>query len=68
MLLIALTLSAPAAAQEARSAMPDAPVVAHVDKVPMFQRTRRGVATALRYLADVVAPKSCPWGAQPSSE
>ncbi len=42
--------------QEARSALPNAPVVAHVDRVPVFPRTRKAVAVALRYLADVVAP------------
>jgi hypothetical protein len=41
---------------EARSALPDAPVVPHVDKVPMLPRTRRAVAGGLRHLADVVAP------------
>jgi len=44
------------AAQEARSALPDAPVVPHVEKVPVAPRTRKVVASGLRYLADVVAP------------
>jgi len=44
------------AAQEARSALPDAPVVPHVDKVPVAPRTRKAVASGLRHLADVVAP------------
>ena len=42
--------------QEAQSALPNALVVPHVDKVAMFPRTRKAVAVALRYLADVVAP------------
>jgi hypothetical protein len=44
------------AAQEARSALPDAPVVPHVDKVPVAPRTRKAVASGLRHLADVIAP------------
>jgi hypothetical protein len=44
------------AAQEARSALPDAPVVPHVEKVPVAPRTRKAVASGLRHLADVVAP------------
>jgi hypothetical protein len=42
--------------QEARSALPDAPVVPHVDRVPRLSRTRKAVARGLRHLADVVAP------------
>jgi hypothetical protein len=53
---IALTLAARGTAQEALSALPSAPVVAHVDTVPVAVRTRRVVAFALRHLADVVAP------------
>jgi hypothetical protein len=52
---IALIL-AQGAAQEARSALPGAPVVPHVDRVPVAPRTRRAVAGGLRHLADVVAP------------
>ena len=52
---IAATL-AQGAAQEARSALPGAPVVPHVDRVPVAQRTRKAVAGELRHLADVVAP------------
>jgi len=52
---IALVL-AHGAAQEARSALPGAPVVPHVDRVPVATRTRRAVAGGLRHLADVVAP------------
>jgi hypothetical protein len=44
------------AAQEARSALPDAPVVPHVEKVPVAPRTRKMLASGLRQLADVVAP------------
>jgi hypothetical protein len=44
------------AAQEARSALPGAPVVPHVERVPVAQRTRKAVAGGLRHLADVVAP------------
>jgi len=43
-------------AQEARSALPDAPVVPHVDRVPVVPRTRKALAGGLRHLADVVAP------------
>ncbi|NMM25481.1 MAG: hypothetical protein HHJ11_18760 [Phycicoccus sp.] len=46
------------AAEEARSALPGAPVVPHVDRVPVAPRTRRAVAGGLRHLADVVAPRS----------
>jgi hypothetical protein len=44
------------AAQEARSALPDAPVVPHVEKDPVASRTRKAVASGLRHLADVLAP------------
>ncbi len=50
-LIVAKQLSA-----EARSALPNAPVVPHVDKVPMLARTRKAVASGLRGLADAVAP------------
>jgi hypothetical protein len=52
---IAATL-AQGAAQEARSALPGAPVVPHVEKVPVAPRTRKALAGGLRHLADVVAP------------
>ena len=42
--------------QEARSALPGAPVVPHVDKVAVLSRTRKAVAGGLRHLADLVAP------------
>jgi len=64
-LLIALTLSGRASAQEARSALPNAPVVTHVGSVPVVQRTRKAVGGALRHLADVVAPP-LPVGNAPS--
>ena len=44
------------AAHEARSALPDAPVVPDVDKVAVALRTRTALAGGLRHLADVVAP------------
>ena len=43
-------------AQDARSALPGAPVVYQVDTVPVTQRLRRAVSGGLRQLADVVAP------------
>jgi hypothetical protein len=52
---IALIL-AQGAAQEARSALPGAPVVPHVDRVSVAPRTRQAVAGGLRHLADVVGP------------
>jgi len=52
---IAATL-AQGAAQEARSALPGAPVVPHVDRVPVAPRTRKALAGGLRQLADVIAP------------
>jgi hypothetical protein len=54
-MLIALIL-AQGPAQEVRSALPGAPVVPHVDRVPVAPRTRMAVAGGLRHLADVVAP------------
>jgi hypothetical protein len=53
---IALILANRLARDEARSALPDAPVVAHVDKVTLVQRTRTVVARGLQHAADVVAP------------
>jgi hypothetical protein len=41
---------------EAHSALPDAPVVPHVDKVPVLARPRKAVASGLVHLADVIAP------------
>jgi hypothetical protein len=52
---IAATL-AQGAAQEARSALPGAPVVPHVDRVPVAPRTRKALAGVLRHMADVIAP------------
>jgi hypothetical protein len=53
---IALILASRLAGDEARSALPGAPVVPHVDKVSVVQRTRTALASGLRHLADVVAP------------
>ena len=53
---IALIL-ARGAAQGARNALPGAPVVPHVDRLPLALRTRKAVAGGLRHLADVVAPR-----------
>jgi hypothetical protein len=52
----ALVMSQRALTREARSALPDAPVVPYVEKVPAA-RTRTTVADALHHLADVVAPR-----------
>jgi len=43
-------------ADEAGSALPNAPIVPYVDRAPVVPRTRKTVAGALRRLADVVAP------------
>jgi hypothetical protein len=64
-LLIALTLTGRASAEEARSALPNAPVVTPDDSVPVVRRTRMAVGGALRHLADVVAPP-LPVGNAPS--
>jgi hypothetical protein len=53
---MAMIMSQRAYAHEARSALPDAPTVACVDKAPVAPRTRQTLADALRHLADVVAP------------
>jgi hypothetical protein len=53
---IALILANRLANEEARSALPNAPVVPHVDKVSVVQRTRKVVASGLRHAADVIAP------------
>jgi hypothetical protein len=53
---IALILAHRAALEEGRSALPNAPVVPHVAKVPVLGRTRKTVASGLRHLADAVAP------------
>ncbi len=56
-LQIALIAAHRASAQEALSALPDAPVVADVDADPVAaQRTRKALAAGLRRLADAVAP------------
>jgi len=61
---IALIVARGASAQEALSARPGAPVVTHVERVPVFGRTRKAVSGGLRHLADVVAP-SLPVGNAP---
>jgi hypothetical protein len=43
-------------AREARSALPDAPVVPEVNKVAAAPRARMALAVGLRHLADFVAP------------
>lgn len=43
-------------ASEARGALPNAPVVPHVERVSVLPRTRKAVAGGLRHLADRVAP------------
>jgi hypothetical protein len=53
---LALILASRSANDEARSALPNAPVVPHVDKVSVVQRTRTVLAGGLRHAADVVAP------------
>jgi hypothetical protein len=53
---LALILASRSANDEARSALPNAPVVPHVDKVSVVQRTRTAVARGLRHAADVIAP------------
>jgi hypothetical protein len=52
---IALILSQPTTGL-AQSALPNAPVVPHVERVAVAPRTRKTIAGALRQLADVVAP------------
>jgi hypothetical protein len=53
---VALILAHRAAIQEARSALPHAPVVPHVDRISVVQRTRKATASGLRRAADVLAP------------
>ena len=65
--LIAIALAGMGADDQARSALPDAPVVAYVDEVPVFRDAREGVAVALRHLADLVAPRH-PWATAPCAE
>ena len=54
---IALILASRVSRAEAHSALPHAPVVEHVDRIPVLQRTRAGAAIGLRRLADIVAPR-----------
>jgi hypothetical protein len=53
---IALILASRLAHDEARSALPNAPVISHVDKLSLIQRTRITAAAGLRRAADIVAP------------
>jgi hypothetical protein len=53
---IALILASRAAHEEAGSALPNAPIVPHVDKVSVVHRSRKAVAGGLRHAADVIAP------------
>jgi hypothetical protein len=53
---IALILASRSANDEAHSALPNAPVVPHVDKVSVVQRTRTVVAGGLRHAANAIAP------------
>jgi hypothetical protein len=55
-LQVALVLSRGPSTDEVRSALPNAPVVPHVGAVPALGRSRRAVAGALHWAADVVAP------------
>jgi hypothetical protein len=55
-LAIAMIMAQRANAEEAGSALPNAPVVAYVDGEPVAPRTRRSLAGALRRMADAVAP------------
>jgi hypothetical protein len=54
---MALILASRLANDEASSALPNAPVVPHVDKVSVVQRTRTVVARGLRDAADAIAPR-----------
>jgi hypothetical protein len=65
--LIAMPLAGMATKDEALSALPDAPVVAYVEEVPVFRGAREGAAGALRHLADLVAPRH-PWVSPPCPE
>lgn len=49
-------LSARVINQEAKSALPDAPVVPDVARAPVAPHARKAVAGALRRLAELVAP------------
>jgi hypothetical protein len=50
-------MSVRALSEEARSALPDAPVVAGVERTPATVRVREAAAATLHRLADVVAPR-----------
>ena len=55
-MMTAMFLTRTAEDDEALSALPNAPVVPHVDRVPVLPRTREAVAAGLRHLADVITP------------
>lgn len=56
-LFVGMDLSRNATAADALSALPNAPVVEHVDTVSGSRRKREWVAGALRHLADRLAPQ-----------
>jgi hypothetical protein len=53
---VALILATRVAREESGSALPNAPVVPHVDRVSVVHRTRKAVAVGLLHLADAIAP------------
>lgn len=55
-MMTAMFLTRRADDDEALSALPSAPVVPHVGRVPVLPRTRKAVAGGLRHLADVITP------------
>ena len=55
-LAAALLMSHRFTSAEVFSALPDAPVVPHVEPVPRVRRTRAATAAVLHRLGDVVAP------------
>jgi hypothetical protein len=61
---ITQSLSAWLDGSEALSALPDAPVVPYVERVPHLRRTRAASAAVLYWLGDVMArarPARSPW-------
>lgn len=67
-LLTGMTVSRQAVANEALSALPNAPIVADGDTVAASasRRARQKAATVLRRLADVLAPQHA-WGSPPAA-
>ena len=55
-LAAALIMSHRFMSAEMFSALPDAPVVAHVERVARVRRTRAATAAVLHWLGDMVAP------------